>query len=161
MHKYGEVSEWFKELVLKTSDTARYRGFESHPLRHETKVSLIQGTLFLRFNPANWQNRYNCCSLRKQPILRCRSIVGPWSLKPQTSGQNRPPLPNKSSQRYQFNLKLQNTPSIGLDIKFKRRDLGANPCKYELLLPNHSILVVSLATAEIVQADIVEDYSTV
>ena len=32
--KYGEVSEWFKELVLKTSDIARYRGFESHPLRH-------------------------------------------------------------------------------------------------------------------------------
>ena len=31
--KYGEVSEWFKELVLKTSDTATYRGFESHPLR--------------------------------------------------------------------------------------------------------------------------------
>lgn len=26
---YGRVSEWFKELVLKTSDTARYRGFES------------------------------------------------------------------------------------------------------------------------------------
>ena len=30
----GEVSEWFKELVLKTSDLARDRGFESHPLRH-------------------------------------------------------------------------------------------------------------------------------
>ncbi len=30
----GEVSEWFKELVLKTSDPARDRGFESHPLRH-------------------------------------------------------------------------------------------------------------------------------
>ena len=30
----GEVSEWFKELVLKTSDTERYRGFESHLLRH-------------------------------------------------------------------------------------------------------------------------------
>ena len=30
---YGEVSEWFKELVLKTSDPARDRGFESHPLR--------------------------------------------------------------------------------------------------------------------------------
>ena len=29
----GEVSEWFKELVLKTSDPARDRGFESHPLR--------------------------------------------------------------------------------------------------------------------------------
>ena len=30
----GEVSEWFKELVLKTSDPERDRGFESHPLRH-------------------------------------------------------------------------------------------------------------------------------
>ena len=30
----GEVSERFKELVLKTSDSERGRGFESHPLRH-------------------------------------------------------------------------------------------------------------------------------
>ena len=29
----GEVSERFKELVLKTSDPERDRGFESHPLR--------------------------------------------------------------------------------------------------------------------------------
>ena len=28
------MSEWFKELVLKTSDPARGRGFESHSLRH-------------------------------------------------------------------------------------------------------------------------------
>ena len=28
------MSEWFKELVLKTSDSERGRGFESHPLRH-------------------------------------------------------------------------------------------------------------------------------
>ncbi len=32
--KHGEVSEWFKELVLKTSDPARDQGFESLPLRH-------------------------------------------------------------------------------------------------------------------------------
>jgi hypothetical protein len=31
---FGEVSERFKELVLKTSDVERHRGFESHPLRH-------------------------------------------------------------------------------------------------------------------------------
>ena len=30
----GEMSERFKELVLKTSDTAMCRGFESHSLRH-------------------------------------------------------------------------------------------------------------------------------
>ena len=35
----GEVSEWFKELVLKTSDSARGRGFESHPLRHKTDLT--------------------------------------------------------------------------------------------------------------------------
>ena len=29
----GQVSEWFKEPVLKTGDTATYRGFESHPVR--------------------------------------------------------------------------------------------------------------------------------
>ena len=34
----GEVSEWFKELVLKTSDPARDRGFESHPLRQDHLV---------------------------------------------------------------------------------------------------------------------------
>ena len=31
---FGEVSEWFKEPVLKTGDSERGRGFESHPLRH-------------------------------------------------------------------------------------------------------------------------------
>ena len=36
---YGEVSEWFKEPVLKTGDSARGRGFESHPLRHQIIVS--------------------------------------------------------------------------------------------------------------------------
>ena len=30
----GEVSERFKEPVLKTGDAATHRGFESHPLRH-------------------------------------------------------------------------------------------------------------------------------
>lgn len=31
---YGQMSEWFKELVLKTSDAANVRGFESHSGRH-------------------------------------------------------------------------------------------------------------------------------
>lgn len=31
--KHGEVSEWLKELVLKTSDPERDRGFKSHLLR--------------------------------------------------------------------------------------------------------------------------------
>ena len=37
--RYGEVSERFKELVLKTSDSAMGRGFESLPLRHVAKDS--------------------------------------------------------------------------------------------------------------------------
>ncbi len=37
---FGEVSERFKELVLKTSDSERGRGFESHPLRHTSSAYL-------------------------------------------------------------------------------------------------------------------------
>ena len=37
----GEVSEWFKELVLKTSDSERDRGFESHLLRFKSLLSII------------------------------------------------------------------------------------------------------------------------
>lgn len=39
----GGVSEWFMELVLKTSDLARDQGFESLPLRH----FYFNGGLFL------------------------------------------------------------------------------------------------------------------
>ena len=47
----GEVSEWFKELVLKTSDSERGRGFESHPLRHIGNERV--GTQ-LRLTRQNW-----------------------------------------------------------------------------------------------------------
>ena len=35
---FGEMSERFKELVLKASDSAMSRGFESHSLRHLFKT---------------------------------------------------------------------------------------------------------------------------
>ena len=38
MLRDGEMSERFKELVLKTSDSERSRGFESHSLRHFNKI---------------------------------------------------------------------------------------------------------------------------
>lgn len=47
----GEVSEWFKELVLKTSDPARDQEFESLPLRH---FSLQAKTLY-RFDFTNME----------------------------------------------------------------------------------------------------------
>ena len=40
---HGEMSEWFKELVLKTSDPARDRGFESHSLRHILNYTTLTG----------------------------------------------------------------------------------------------------------------------
>ena len=36
---YGEVSEWFKEPVLKTGDVAMHREFESHSLRQNSSVA--------------------------------------------------------------------------------------------------------------------------
>ena len=44
---YGELSEWFKELVLKTSDTATYRGFESHTLRQKSSYSIRGMRIFI------------------------------------------------------------------------------------------------------------------
>ena len=40
--RYGEMSERFKELVLKTSDGETHREFESHTLRQRITVILIQ-----------------------------------------------------------------------------------------------------------------------
>ena len=40
---HGEMSERFKELVLKTSDAATHRGFESHSLRQ--KADILTGYL--------------------------------------------------------------------------------------------------------------------
>ena len=52
---YGEMSERFKEPVLKTGDGATHRGFESHSLRHEkshfcllTKVTFFNDIRSLR-----------------------------------------------------------------------------------------------------------------
>ena len=36
------MAEWFMALVLKTSDTERYRGFESLSLRHIIFVGLAE-----------------------------------------------------------------------------------------------------------------------
>ena len=43
LSRYGEVSEWFKELVLKTSDSQEpwVRIPPSPPYRHQSKENLI------------------------------------------------------------------------------------------------------------------------
>ena len=46
---YGEMSEWFKELVLKTSDPARGQGFESLSLRHISNPTETMETIVLLF----------------------------------------------------------------------------------------------------------------
>ena len=45
------MSEWFKELVLKTSDPARDQGFESLSLRQAKRPSLLKkARVFLLFS---------------------------------------------------------------------------------------------------------------
>ena len=65
------MSEWFKEPVLKTGDTATYRGFESHPIR--------QGKVFLTVlnDPENgmetvavWKDK-QINSMRARVVPRC------------------------------------------------------------------------------------------
>ena len=45
--KSGEMSERFKEPVLKTGDGATHRGFESHSLRQIKKALEIYSRAFL------------------------------------------------------------------------------------------------------------------
>ena len=42
--KFGEMSERFKEPVLKTGDPATGRGFESHSLRHFLSENRIRSS---------------------------------------------------------------------------------------------------------------------
>ena len=46
--RHGEVSERFKELVLKTSDAAMHRGFESHSLRHSLPATHTEDLISAR-----------------------------------------------------------------------------------------------------------------
>ena len=49
-HMHGELSEWFKEPVLKTGDGATHREFESHTLRQK-EMTIFRGRLsFLLFS---------------------------------------------------------------------------------------------------------------
>ena len=52
--KFGEMSERFKEPVLKTGDTAMCRGFESHSLRHFFKQPF--GVYILYINLPLWRS---------------------------------------------------------------------------------------------------------
>ena len=44
---HGEMSERFKEPVLKTGDGATHRGFESHSLRQKSSTPLWGGTFLI------------------------------------------------------------------------------------------------------------------
>ena len=50
---HGEMSEWFKELVLKTSDSGRDRGFESHSLR-QLNTFWTESTYMEKY-PSGWR----------------------------------------------------------------------------------------------------------
>ena len=66
----GEMSERFKEPVLKTGDGATHRGFESHSLRHKSNVILIE----LRWTFSMPENRLiQGFSAISEP--RCRAIL--------------------------------------------------------------------------------------
>ena len=81
----GEVSEWFKELVLKTSDSERDRGFESHPLRQINMEKYSSGS---RGSPAKGLGWVNRCEGSNPSFSAsdCRGVaqfgsargLGPW-----------------------------------------------------------------------------------
>ena len=66
----GEMSERFKEPVLKTGDAATHRGFESHSLRQIERPLLTQ----LRWGLFAYTNIRNNLRLTEFPDFRKKTI---------------------------------------------------------------------------------------
>ena len=91
---HGEVSEWFKELVLKTSDSARGPWVRIHPLRHiltcwrSTQVAEEDGLLNVRVRlRAAWVRIPSSSAI--YPLRRgIAQLVEQWSPKPRVEGSS-------------------------------------------------------------------------
>ena len=77
----GEVSEWFKEPVLKTGDSERGRGFESHLLRlvlSQTTISYYSyfsyGEVPKRLKGLPWKGSRSLIAARGFKSLLLRSV---------------------------------------------------------------------------------------
>ena len=72
------MSEWFKELVLKTSDSERNRGFESHLLRQRRvaadKRALFMGARFFVVLPAFEQYLFHMALTNKKDLSFAESF---------------------------------------------------------------------------------------
>ena len=68
--QFGEMSERFKEPVLKTGDAATHRGFESHSLRQIERPLLTQlrGGLFAYAYTRSNPHLTEFPDFRKKPI---------------------------------------------------------------------------------------------
>ena len=77
------MSEWFKELVLKTSDSVRGRGFESHLLRSfygRTPDGFIYIEWFVRsINDSGFGEVPK--RLKGHPWKGCRSLIAAHGFK--------------------------------------------------------------------------------
>ena len=82
----GEVSEWFKEPVLKTGDSERGRGFESHLLRFAILENCIRKKIYIicfgevpkRLKGLPWKGSRSLIAARgfKSLLLRSQSVIG-------------------------------------------------------------------------------------
>jgi hypothetical protein len=82
--QFGEVSEWFKELVLKTSDSERDRGFESHLLRWNAEQSVgfyFKGVCSCRHGGFVSQSGEVPKRLKGHPWKGCRSLIAARGFK--------------------------------------------------------------------------------
>ena len=79
---FGEVSEWFKEPVLKTGDSERGRGFESHLLRFFNGISArSSGYVIIIYILSNIQSGEVPKWLKGLPWKGSRSLIAARGFK--------------------------------------------------------------------------------
>ena len=63
---FGEMSERFKEPVLKTGDGATHRGFESHSLRHDKTPGFQETGRFV----SSYSKMIEMCSISRGSLSK-------------------------------------------------------------------------------------------
>src|SRR5699024_2921823 len=99
---YGELSEWFKEPVLKTGDAATHREFESHTLRQKLPTPTRGSAIFIGEEIRKVKSDSPVDCRREAPASR--TFIFAASAAKMQSNLHSPPAPNQAESLIQHCL---------------------------------------------------------
>ena len=126
------MSERFKELVLKTSDTERYRGFESHSLRHFKYAGVVHRLVRQPSKLDRWVRFPSPAPFLL--ILGCRQAVRHQTLTLAFVGSN-PAIPASSTS--ESSLSVENH-SVTPAVQFEMLEIHPVFLRFQIFIRSNS-----------------------